>query len=100
MENYKYNIFPTLTNGFATASDFMILFLTVNRFKILKNIECLENPSLAKWVIRYELVLCGGFCFFCHLPYLFSYDILECRDLQANVTISDRYEAIFPCFLL
>ncbi len=51
-EVYLSNYMGSLINSFGTASDFIILLMTIDRFHLLNNVEKLDGGARKIWIIR------------------------------------------------
>ena len=99
-QNFTFNVLPPILNSFGTASDLVIVFLTMNRFWIVKNATKVQRAAVAAfsvtgtkgaWLIRIEMLATLMFSLFCQIPYFYRYDVIRCCDCEiANATISSH----------
>ncbi len=102
LEVYTNNFMGPTLNAFGTASDLLIVFMTVDRVDVLKNIGRQDGGMTSRkvWIIRFEVrywmvhvdrlatlivptlqvAVIACFCILCHIPMTFQYQVMTCED--------------------
>ncbi|TRY79144.1 hypothetical protein TCAL_05999 [Tigriopus californicus] len=84
LENYMFNILPSLTNAFGSCSDLIVTFLTLNRVLVMRKIDELQRELYTKWMIRAELMAILVSIILLQVPFGFQYNVIPCQALIWN----------------
>jgi hypothetical protein len=78
---YVWNYMSALWNGFASSSDFIVVVMTIVRFKILNKVDqcgsiIAGSDTKPHWLIVLAIIS----SLLMHIPYLFQFYIVPCSE--------------------
>ena len=90
IEIYVWIMITPFWNAFASLSDFIVVCMTLARFKIIKNADKITLKEFKRMNKNHNVsiiaLVCALFSLLVHFPYFFQYQIVSCEEAGLNVT--------------